>query len=63
MLERPNRITNQLHEIEPLNVEVERREPMFVGFFIPQYDKQKILELFKILSKNFVTLTSMKKLK
>ena len=37
MFKRPNHITDQLYEVEPVKPEIEHREPINVGFFILQY--------------------------
>ena len=46
MFRRPNHNTDQLYEVELVKPETEHREPIFVGFFILQYAKQKMLELY-----------------
>ena len=46
MFKRPNYITDQLHEVELVMLEIEQREPINVGFFILQYAKLRMLELY-----------------
>ena len=46
MLKRPNHITDQLYEVELVKSEIERREPIIVGFFILQNAKLRIMELY-----------------
>ena len=38
-------INDQLYEVELAKAEIEHREPIIVGFFIPQYAKLRVLEL------------------
>ena len=40
-----NFITDQLYEVQFVNSEIERREPIIVGFFNLQYAEPKMLEL------------------
>ena len=53
MFKRPNHITDQLFEVELVKPEIEHREPMIVGFFILQYAKQRMLELYYNFFKKF----------
>ena len=53
MLKRLNHITDQLYEVELVKPEIEHREPIIVGFFVLQYAKQRMLELYYIFFKNF----------
>ena len=46
MLKRLNHITDQLYEVELVKSEIEHREPIIVGFFILQYAKLRLLELY-----------------
>ena len=46
MLKRLNHITDQLYEVELVKSEIEHREPIIVGFFILQYAKLRMLELY-----------------
>ena len=46
MFQRLNHITHQLYEAELLERESEHRKPMIVGFFIQQFAKQRMLELY-----------------
>ena len=50
---RINHITNQLYQVELVNSEIELREPIIVGFFIPQYAKLRMLEKYYNFFKNF----------
>ena len=63
MFKRLNNITDQLNGVELIKSEIEHREPIIVGFFILQYAKLRMLELYYIFLKTSVTLTSMKNLK
>ena len=46
MFKRPNHITDQLYEVELIKSEIEHREPITVGYFILQYAKLRMLELY-----------------
>ena len=46
MFKRPNHITDQLYEVELVKSQIEHREPIMVGFFILQYAKLRMLELY-----------------
>ena len=46
LFKRPNHITDQLYEVELVKSEIEHREPIIVGFFIQQYAKLRMLELY-----------------
>ena len=46
LFKRPNHITDQLYEVELVKSEIEHREPIIVGFFILQYAKLRMLELY-----------------
>ena len=46
MFKQINHITDQLYEVELVNSEIEHREPILVGFFILQYAKMRMLELY-----------------
>ena len=43
---RLDRINDQLYEVELAKAEIEHREPTIVGFFILQYAKPRMLELY-----------------
>ena len=43
---RPNHITDQLYEVELVTSEIEHREPIILGFFVLQYAKLRMLELY-----------------
>ena len=53
MFKRPNHITDQLYEVELFRSEIEHREPNNVGFFILQYAKLRMMELFYNFFKKF----------
>ena len=53
MFKRPNHITDQLYEVELVKPEIEHREPTIVGFFILQYAKLRMLELYYNFFKRF----------
>ena len=53
MFKRLNCITNNLYEVELAKAEVEHKEPIFVGFFILQYAKLRMLELYYNFFKEF----------
>ena len=53
MFKRFNHITDQLYEVELVKTEIEHREPIIVGFFILQYAKLRLLELYYNFFKNF----------
>ena len=63
MFKRLNHITDQLFGVELVKPEIEQRVPIIVGFFILQYAKLRMLELYYNFFKKSVTLTSMKNLK
>ena len=48
-----NHITDQLYEVELVKSEIEHREPIIVGFFILQYAKLRMLELYYDFFKKF----------
>ena len=52
MFKRLNHITDQLYEVELLKSEIEHREPIILGFFILQYAKVRMLELYYNFFKN-----------
>ena len=53
MFEWLNHITGQLYEVELVKSEIEHREPIIVGFFILQYAKLRMLELYHTFFKKF----------
>ena len=53
MFKRLNHITDQLYEVELVESEIEHREPIVVGFFILQYAKLRMLELYYNFFKKF----------
>ena len=53
MFKRLNHITDQLYEVELVKPEIEQREPIIVGFFILQYAKLRMLELYYNFFKKF----------
>ena len=46
-------ITDQLYEVELVKSEIEHREPIIVGFFVMQYVKLRMLELYYKFLKKF----------
>ena len=46
LFKRLDHINDQLYEIEWAKAEIEHREPIIVGFFILQYAKLRLLELY-----------------
>ena len=46
MFKRLNHITGQLYEVELVKLEIDHRELILVGFFILQYAKLRLLELY-----------------
>ena len=46
LFKRPNFITDQLYEVQLVKSELEQQEWIIVGFFILQYAKLKMLELY-----------------
>ena len=53
LFKRPNFITDQLYEVERVKSEIEHREPIIVGFFILQYAKLRMMELYYNFFKKF----------
>ena len=53
LFKRLNFITDQLYEVELVKSEIEHREPIIVGFFILQYAKLRMLELYYSFFKKF----------
>ena len=53
MFKRLKHITDQLYEVELVKSEIEHREPIIVGFFILQYAKLRMLELYYNFFKKF----------
>ena len=53
IFKRLNQITDQLYEVELVKSEIEHREPILVGFFILQYAKLRMLELYYKFFKKF----------
>ena len=48
-----NHITDQLYDAELVKPEIKHREQSTVSIFIPQYGKQKLLELYYNFFQNF----------
>ena len=46
LLKRLDHINDQLYEVDLAKAEIEHREPIIVGFFIFQYAKLRMLELY-----------------
>ena len=55
LFKRPNHITDQLYEVELVKSEIEHREPIIAGFFILQYAKLRMLELYYNFFKNILS--------
>ena len=55
MFKRLNHITDQLYEVELVKSEFEHREPIIVGFFILQYAKLRMLEIYYNFFEKFCT--------
>ena len=53
LFKRLNHITDQLYEVELVKSEFEHREQIIVGFFILQYAKLRMLELYYNFFKKF----------
>ena len=53
MFKRPNHKTGQLYEVELVKSEIEHRKPIIVGFFILQYAKMRMLEIYYNFFKKF----------
>ena len=54
-------INDELYEVELAKSEIKQSEPIIVGFFVPQYSKLRLLELYySFLLQNFATLTTMR---
>ena len=53
MFKRLKDIPDQLYEVELVESEIEHREPIIVGFFILQYAKLRMLELYNNFFKKF----------
>ena len=53
LFKRLNSITDQLYEVELVKSEIEHQEPIFVGFFILQYAKLRMSELYYNVFKKF----------
>ena len=53
MFKRLNYLSDQLYEIELAKPEIEHKEPIIVGFFILQYAKLRMLELYYNFFKEF----------
>ena len=53
MFKRLNHTTDQLYEVELIESEVEHREAIIVGFFILQYAKLRMLQLYYNFFKKF----------
>ena len=53
MFKRLNRTTDQLYEVELVKPDIEHGEPFLVGFFILQYAKLRMLELYYNFIKKF----------
>ena len=53
-------IGNQLYEVELVKSEIQHKEPIFVGFFVQQNGKFRMLELYyNSFGKNFQSILSL----
>ena len=57
---RLDHINDQLYEVELAKSEIEHREPIIVGFFILQYAKLRMLELYYNVLRDSVTSTNLR---
>ena len=55
-------INDQLYEVELAKAEIEYREPIIVGFFILQYAKLRMLELYYNFSERFCDVNNFEEL-
>ena len=55
-------INDQLYEVELAKAEIEHREPIIVGFFIHQYPKLKMLELYYNFFERFCDVNKLEEL-
>ena len=53
VFKQPKHKTDQLYDVELVKSEIEHREPIIVGFFILQYAKLRMLELYHSFFKKF----------
>ena len=53
LFKRLEHINDQLYEVESAKAEIEHREPIIVGFFILQYSKLRMLELYYNIFERF----------
>ena len=53
MFKRSNHKTDRLYDVELVKAEIEHREPIIVGFFLLQYAKLRMLELYHSFFKKF----------
>ena len=56
-----NHLNSNLYEIESVKADVEQKEPIIVGFFILQYAKLRMLELFYNFFRKFCDFNSFEK--
>ena len=62
MFKRLDHINDQLYEVELTKAEIEHREPISVGFFILQYNKHRMLELYYNFFERFSDVNSFEEL-
>ena len=60
MFKRLNNVSKEVYEVELAEPKIEHGEPIMVGFFILQYAKLRMLELYYIFSINFAMVTSLR---
>ena len=54
MFRKLDHVNNSLYEVELAKAQIEYKEPIFVGFFILQYAKLRMLELYTTYSPDSV---------
>ena len=60
MFKRLNYVSKEIYEVELAKSQYEHREPIIVGFFILQYAKLRMLELYYNFLFNFAMLTNLR---
>ena len=53
LFKKVDHVNNSLYEVELAKAQIEHKDPIIVGFFILQYTKLRILELFYNFSSRF----------
>ena len=62
LFKRLDHVNNSLYEVELAKEQIERKEPIIVGFFILQYAKPRMLELYYNFFTNFCDVTKFEQL-